>query len=130
MIKRWLIEIACIAVMALSVATGSAQQQAPSTSTPQVRSSPTPATAESPRPTATPAAPTHQPSAAETAVAQFPPTNDAKEIVRRSMETDRRTLELARNYTCQQREVIKHLDKHGNVKSTEVKTYDVGFYYG
>ena len=46
------------------------------------------------------------------------------------MEIDRRTLELARNYTCQQREVIKHLDKHGNVKSTEVKTYDIGFYYG
>jgi hypothetical protein len=46
------------------------------------------------------------------------------------MEIDRRTLDLARNYTCQQREVIKHLDKHGNVKSTEVKTFDVGFYYG
>ena len=46
------------------------------------------------------------------------------------MEIDRRTLDLARNYTCQQREVIKHLDKNGNVKSTEVKTYDVGFYYG
>ena len=64
------------------------------------------------------------------AVAQFTPTNDPKEIVRRSMEIDRRTLELARNYTCQQREVIKHLDKQGNVKSTEVKTYDIGFYYG
>jgi hypothetical protein len=64
------------------------------------------------------------------AVAQFTPTNDPKEIVRRSMEIDRRTLDLARNYTCQQREVIKHLDKNGNVKSTEVKTYDIGFYYG
>ena len=130
MIKRWLIEIACAAVMALSVAAASAQQQATGTSTPQAQSSPTPAAEESPRPTATPAATPHQPSPAETAVAQFPPTNDAKEIVRRSMEIDRRTLELARNYTCQQREVIKHLDKHGDVKSTEVKTYDVGFYYG
>ena len=46
------------------------------------------------------------------------------------MEIDRRTLDLARNYTCQQREVIKHLDNHGNVKSTEIKTYDIGFYYG
>ena len=46
------------------------------------------------------------------------------------MEIDRKTLELARNYTSQQREVTKHLDKHGNVKSTEVKTYDVSFYYG
>lgn len=46
------------------------------------------------------------------------------------MEIDRRTLDLARNYTCQQREAIKHLDKHGNVNSTEIKTYDIGFYYG
>lgn len=46
------------------------------------------------------------------------------------MEIDRRTLELARNYTCQHREVVKHLDDHGNVKSTEVKTYDISFYYG
>jgi hypothetical protein len=46
------------------------------------------------------------------------------------MEIDRRTLELARNYTCQQREVVKHLDKHGDVKSTEVKTFDISFYYG
>jgi hypothetical protein len=66
----------------------------------------------------------------ESTASKYPPTNDAKEIVRRSMEIDRRTLELARNYTSQQREVIKHLDKHGNVKSTEVKTYDVSFYYG
>lgn len=46
------------------------------------------------------------------------------------MDIDRRTLELARNYTCQQREVIKHLDKNGSVKSTEVKTFDISFYYG
>ena len=82
------------------------------------------------KPAATPAVTPHKPSAAEEAVAEFTPTNDPKEIVRRSMEIDRRTLELARNYTCQQREVVKHLDKNGNMKSTEVKTYDVGFYYG
>ena len=89
-----------------------------------------PALEASPMPAATPASKPHQPSPAESAVAQFTPTNDPKEIVRRSMEIDRRTLDLARNYTCQQREVIKHLDKQGNVKSTEVKTYDDGFYYG
>lgn len=55
---------------------------------------------------------------------------DAKEIVRRSVETDHRTLELARNYTCMNRQVIHHLDKHGQVKSTEIKTYDINFYYG
>lgn len=136
MMKRWLIEIGCVSVMALSVTIAPAQQQVPTsdTSPPQAQSSQTPSpegatlpeTAPSPMPAATP----HQPSPAETAVARFAPTNDPKEIVRRSMEIDRRTLDLARNYTCQQREVIKHLDKQGNVKSTEVKTYDVGFYYG
>jgi hypothetical protein len=136
MMKKWSMQIGCMAMLALFVAVACAQQQAPAsnTPTPQAQSSPTPAvegatppgTAPSPTPTTNP----HKPSPAETAVAQFPPTNDAKEIVRRSMEIDRRTLDLARNYTCQQREVIKHLDKHGNVKSTEVKTYDIGFYYG
>src|SRR4051812_44547112 len=130
--KKYLIEIGCVAVMALAVALACAQQQIPSSSTParQSQSSPTPKADELALPSATPAAKPHQPSAAELAVAQFTPTNDPKEIVRRSMEIDRRTLDLARNYTCQQREVIKHLDKHGNVKSTEVKTYDIGFYYG
>jgi hypothetical protein len=136
MMKKWLIETGCCAMMALSVAAAYAQQQAESSSTPAPQSqsshAPAPASAAeaSPTPAATPAANPHQPSAAEMAVAQFTPTNDPKEIVRRAMEIDRRTLDLARNYTCQQREVIKHLDKQGNVKSTEVKTYDIGFYYG
>jgi hypothetical protein len=132
MAKKGLKEIGCCALMALSVATACAQQQAPSSSTPtpSAQSSSTPAAEASPLPAATPASKPHQPSPAEMAVSQFTPTNDPKEIVRRSMEIDRRTLDLARNYTCQQREVIKHLDKQGSVKSTEVKTYDVGFYYG
>jgi hypothetical protein len=119
-------------VVALSVATACAQQQAPTSGTPaaSAQSSAAPAAGESPTPAPTPAANPHKPSAAEIAVAQFTPTNDPKEIVRRSMEIDRRTLDLARNYTCQQHEVIKHLDKQGNVKSTEAKTYDIGFYYG
>jgi hypothetical protein len=66
----------------------------------------------------------------ENQAAQLPPTNDPKEIIRRSIEIDRRTLELARTYTCQHREVLKHLDKNGNVKSTEIKTYDISFFYG
>src|SRR5262252_7264278 len=60
----------------------------------------------------------------------FPPTNDPKEIVRRSVEIDHRTLELARNYTCQQREVEKHLDSHGAVKSVDIKTWDITVLYG
>src|ERR1041385_1975726 len=120
MMKEWLIKIGCVAVMALSVGISSAQQQATRTSAPAAQSSATPQAEASPMPT--PAASPHRPSPAETAVEKFTPTNDPKEIVRRSMEIDRRTLDLARNYTCQQREVIKHLDKNGNVKSTEVKS--------
>ncbi|HEX7288249.1 MAG TPA: hypothetical protein VF532_18830 [Candidatus Angelobacter sp.] len=61
---------------------------------------------------------------------ELPPTNDPREIVRRSVEIDHRNWEKAQNYTCQQREVIKHLGKHGEVKSTEIKTFDINFYYG
>jgi hypothetical protein len=55
---------------------------------------------------------------------------DPKEIVRRSIEKDHHNFERAQKYTCTQRQVIKHLDKHGNVKSTEIKTYDINFYFG
>lgn len=60
----------------------------------------------------------------------LPPTNDPREIVRRSVEIDHRTAELARNYTCQQREVQRNLDSHGKVKSTEIKTWDITMLYG
>jgi hypothetical protein len=66
----------------------------------------------------------------ETQLPELPPTSDPKEIVRRSTERDNRNFERARNYTFQQREVEKHLGKHGEVRSTEIKTYDVTFYYG
>src|SRR5438045_3120946 len=132
MMKKWLIEIACVAVMALAVAPACAQQQTPASSTPAVpsQSSPTPKADEPPLPSATPAAKPHQPSPAETAVAQFSPTNDPKEIVRRATEVDHHNFERAQKYTCTQREIIKHLDKHGNVKSTEIKTFDINFYFG
>ena len=55
---------------------------------------------------------------------------DPREIVRRSVEVDHHNWELARNYTCRQREVEKHIGKGGEVKSTSIKTYDVNFYYG
>jgi hypothetical protein len=60
----------------------------------------------------------------------LPSTDDPKEIIRRSVEMDHHNWELAQSYTCQQREVEKKLGKHGEVKSTEVSTYDVNFYYG
>jgi hypothetical protein len=46
------------------------------------------------------------------------------------VEVDHHNFEKAQKYTCTQRQVIKHLDKHGNVKSTEIKTYDINYYYG
>jgi hypothetical protein len=56
--------------------------------------------------------------------------SDPREIVRRSVEVDHHNFERAQSYTCTQREVLKHLDKHGSVKSTEIKTWDINFYYG
>jgi hypothetical protein len=64
------------------------------------------------------------------AIRALPPTNDPQEIIRRSVEMDHHNWELAQSYTCQQREVEKQLGKHGEVKSTEIRTYDVNFYYG
>src|SRR5215469_12474950 len=52
---------------------------------------------------------------------ELPLTNDPREIVRRSVEADHRANELARSYTCQQREVEKKLGNHGEVKSTEIR---------
>src|SRR5690349_10481188 len=60
----------------------------------------------------------------------LPPTNDAEEIVRRSVDIDHHNFERAQNYTTQSREVGKILDTNGTVKKTESKTYDITFFYG
>jgi glucose/arabinose dehydrogenase len=121
-LSKRLLMIGGALLIALSSIEGNAWQQ----ETP--KDPPTPAAQNSPATAQT------QPQTPETSpeneAAQLPPTNDPKEIVRRSVEIDRKTLERARSYTCTQREVLKHLDKHGDVKSTEIKTYDVSFYYG
>lgn len=57
-------------------------------------------------------------------------TPDPNQLVRQSAEIDHRTMELARNYTCRQREVEKHLDSNGQVKSVEIKTWDITVLYG
>jgi len=77
-----------------------------------------------PAPTSQPAAPTANSQPVD------PPTTDAREIVRRSVEADHKSWELVRSYTCRQREVEKQIGKHGEIKSTAIKTYDVNFYYG
>lgn len=84
-----------------------------------------------------PPSPTGPPGAAQPGASVFeiklpalPPTNDPKEIVRRSVEADHHNWEVARSYTCRQHEIEKRLGKNSEVKSTAIKTYDVTFYYG
>jgi hypothetical protein len=98
-------------------ATLSAAQEAPT-----AQGSPAPAAQPTPRATQEPQGENQTPP--------LPLTSDPKEIVRRATEVDHHNFERAQKYTCTQREVIKHLDKHGNVKSTEIKTFDINFYFG
>ncbi len=58
------------------------------------------------------------------------PKPDAVEIMQRSLGHWREDLNAERNYTYQKREVQQELDKDGNVKKTEIKTYDVSIIYG
>ncbi len=123
MIKRFA-EIGCLVLVAVCCATAHAWQEAPAAgaSVPAAQSSPTPGAAQTPSP--------QQESSAENQAAQLPPTTDPKEIVRRATEVDHHNFEKAQKYTCVQRQVVKQLDKHGKVKSTEIKTYDINFYFG
>src|SRR4029077_4572649 len=98
----------------------SAQEAAAPQQTPAAQSSPTPAAVQ----------PLSTADESASRVERLPPTNDPKEIVRRPTEVDHHNFERAQKYTCTQRQVIKHLDKHGNVKSTEIKTFDINFYFG
>lgn len=59
-----------------------------------------------------------------------PEKPDAQEIMRQSLSHWRRNLEAARNYTFQKREVQEELEKDGDTKKTEVKTYEVSIIYG
>jgi hypothetical protein len=50
---------------------------------------------------------------------------DPREIVRRSVEIDRKNAEIARNYTFLERQEVRELDGSGEVKSTRNQTWDV-----
>jgi hypothetical protein len=50
---------------------------------------------------------------------------DPREIVRRSVEIDRKNLEMARSYTYLERQEVRELDGSGKIKNTEVQTSDV-----
>jgi len=60
----------------------------------------------------------------------LPSGSDPKEIVRRCVEADDQTAELARNYTYEQRVVRKHFGSHGEVKFTHIKTWEIINLYG
>lgn len=83
-----------------------------------------------PSPSPAPKASTEVKTDAATKHSELPTTVDPKEIMRRAIEIDHGNREKVRNYTCQNRQVIKQLDKHGDVKSTEIKTFDINFYFG
>ncbi len=69
-------------------------------------------------------------AAAESRAKTEAEATDLKEIVRRSVEVDHHNFERAQKYTCTEREVLKHLGKSGNVKGTEIKTWDINYYFG
>ncbi|MBZ5621933.1 MAG: hypothetical protein LAQ69_24885 [Acidobacteriia bacterium] len=50
---------------------------------------------------------------------------DARQIVVRAVEMDRKDAEIARNYTFLQREVDSDLDSSGKPKKTQIRTFDV-----
>lgn len=53
-----------------------------------------------------------------------------EDVIRQSLSHWRRNLDAAKNYTFQQREVQEELEKDGDVKKTEIKTYDISIIYG
>lgn len=59
----------------------------------------------------------------------LPPTKDPQEIVRRALDVDLIDFQLARNYTYEQRNEMKVLDRRGDVKKHEINTYDVMILY-
>jgi hypothetical protein len=50
---------------------------------------------------------------------------DAAEIVRRSIATEDRTIELSRNYAYQQRQEIRETESTGKLRKTGSETYDI-----
>jgi len=110
------VKLSCLFVVAVLCATLSASQETAAQSSPAPVAQPSPRVGQQPQ--------------GEDQTTSLPSTSDPKEIVRRATEVDHHNFERAQKYTCTQREVIKHLDKHGNVKSTEIKTFDINFYFG
>src|SRR6266567_2507439 len=60
----------------------------------------------------------------------LPRKSDAKEIVQRSLDVDQQDFKLARDYTYQERGVLRLIDKKGEPKHQEIYTNDVTILYG
>ena len=58
------------------------------------------------------------------------PWPNPDDVIRQSLSHWRRNLDAAKNYTFQQRQVEEELEKDGDVKKTEIKTYDISIIYG
>lgn len=69
------------------------------------------------------------PPAGPAARQELAPTNDPKEIVRRSLDVDRKDFELARDYTYEQRVELTVLDKKGARKHHELYANDFTILY-
>jgi hypothetical protein len=55
---------------------------------------------------------------------------DPQEIMRRSLAHWRSNLDAKKNYTYQERQVEQEIENDGDIKKTEIKTYDVLIIYG
>src|SRR6266404_1983996 len=53
------------------------------------------------------------------------PAQEPREIVRRSVELDRRNTELSRSYALHHRQEDQQLDETGKMKFREVRTWDI-----
>lgn len=57
------------------------------------------------------------------------PRPDAHEIIRQSLSHWRRNIDAARNYTFQRRTVEDQLEKDGDLKKSEIETYQISIIY-
>lgn len=79
-------------------------------------------------------APTSQKTAHPVATATSPATSlsedQIRQVIRESADKDMENDKKLRNYTYVERQEVRRLDRKGNLKSTEIKTYDVMEVYG
>jgi hypothetical protein len=79
-------------------------------------------------------APTSQKTSHPVATSTSPATSlsedQIRQVIRESADKDMENDKKLRNYTYVERQEVRRLDRKGNLKSTEIKTYDVMEVYG